>query len=551
MIDLDNYPSNHDDNALYRAELMQMCDEKRNTGQYTDEALKMQREVVIRAESDRFFFFNVLLWTYDPRPNHYPADKPFCTFPRQDDYLRWLEMMYRKPMNESGFADKSRDVGCSYVSIGWGVHHWLFDESFNMHLGSRKEDLVDKRGDPDCLFFKVEYMLKGLPTWMRPEGFNLDKHRSHMIIKRPDRSSTITGESANHDFGRGGRYSFTFLDEFGFWQWARSAWESCGESSHFRLAVTTPPPSGKTSHAYKLRTGQTGKVHVFTFDYNSVPWKSAEWILHAKSTKSKEEFNREVMRSYDSSSEGKVYAKEWQTIIKRDQFLKYNPALPLFLSWDFGLDGVGMIWWQKDFTKNWNYAIEAYMHDNKPIDFYIPFVTGTIGSSNFEYQPYELEMINRHREWKKPDGHFGDPDVKKRNMETGRSLKDYLAQAPRNIYVQTHEWSDLGKNAHFQIRELTKVMFERTTINPVTCESLEDAMINARYPETREESESTSRTKLPVHDYTSHLRTAFEYYMLNEPESEPAYEIGSHPAGTEVVFEEQSPTDDLSFGSLG
>jgi len=551
-MELLDFPSQHEENAVFRGLMLQEAEEQIQKGTrwvYTQKALEAQQQIIYLASDDIFFFFNCCLWTYDPRPEHAPADKPFCTFPRQDDYLRWLERMYEEPGNVAGFADKARDVGCSYMTIGWDVHHWLFHDSFNAHLGSRKEELVEKRGNPDTLFFKADYMIRNLPPWMLPPGFDINENHRHMIIDRPDNGNTITGESANPDFGRGGRYSTILMDEFGFWQHARAAWESCGESAHFRLAVTTPPRTGKSSHAHKLRSGNAGKVNVFTFDYDSVPWKDAQWLQAAREGKSMEEFNREVLRSYDSSIEGKVYAKEWQLLVKEDNFLEYNPHLPLYLSWDFGLDGVGMIWWQKDFRLNRNYILESYMNKNQRIDFFIPFVTGNIGTSEFNYDKGELDIINRHREWNpKYAGHFGDPDVKKRNLETGKSLKDYMAQAPRNIYVQTHDWS---KYTHLQIRELTKITFERTVINPMRNEQLIDAMLNARYPEPREETESSKTTKLPVHDYTSHLRTSYEYYTINEPELPPLYQALDHPAGTEdQKLDQQEQADELSFRSL-
>ncbi|MBX4215341.1 hypothetical protein KW797_00100, partial [Candidatus Parcubacteria bacterium] len=309
-----------------------------------------------------------------------------------------------------------RDMGFSYTTIGWSVWHWWKDENFNAHFGSRKEDLVEKRGDPDTLMYKAHYMIERLPKWMQPPGFNIEENHRHMIIDRPDKGNTLTGESANPDFGRGGRYSFTMLDEFGFWEYARSAWESCGESSHFRLAGTTPPETGRSSHAWKLLNGEAGQVNVFAFDFSDVPWKNQSWFAQSKASKSAQELNREVLRSYDSSSEDKVYMKEWQMYPRRDRYLTYNPYLPLYVSWDFGYDGTAMIWWQKDFSKNWNYIIRAYWNGKDKngkildIDFYIPFISGILSPDHI-YEPWEIKMIAEMKEWRVL-GHFGDPNVK-------------------------------------------------------------------------------------------------------------------------------------------
>jgi hypothetical protein len=43
---------------------------------------------------------------------------------------------------------------------------------------------------------------------------------------------------------------------------------------------------------------------------------------------------------------------------------------------------------------------------------------------------------------------------------------------------------------------------------------------NARYPQKREGSQSTAPNNKPIHDWTSHYRTAFEYAMLYIVEKE-------------------------------
>lgn len=544
-MDISEYPKTEADNLKFRASLM-MAAEEREGGSYTPKALEIQKLCNTIARENCFWFFNVFLWTYDPRPDRGHPDKPFVTYPRQNDYIRWLDLQYNKPHNVSGFVDKARDVGFSYVTIGWIVHRWLFDEGFNAKLGSRKEEYVDKKGDPDCLFYKAEYMINHLPQWMLPPGFDMQKNRRFMMIDRPDNSNTISGESANPDFGRAGRQSFTVLDEFGFWPWARASWESCGESAHFRLAGTTPPVTGTGSHAHKLKTQQAGQVEVFTFDYNAVPWKDSLWVQRAKHGKSEDEFNREIMRSYQGSTSSRVYAKEWAQV-RRDERIDYNPDLPLYVSWDFGLDGTAMIWWQKELTKNWLYVIDAYWNKDQPIDYFIPFVTGVVGSG-FRYETWELKLMARHKEWKRPDAHFGDPDVNKRSYETFRSMRDYLALPPRSIYVNSHVWKkDL---THYSIREQCKVLFRRLTINPRTASMLDWAMENSRYPEPSETAEPTAPKDKPVHDDCSHLRTAFEYFMLNEPMLDYLPESGQPiPAGLEFETN-QEYNDAHTFASL-
>jgi len=52
------------------------------------------------------------------------------------------------------------------------------------------------------------------------------------------------------------------------------------------------------------------------------------------------------------------------------------------------------------------------------------------------------------------------------------------------------------------------------------CQDFASAILNARYPTLKEDSNSTKPFVLPVHNWTSHYRTAFEYlvtYWLENP----------------------------------
>ena len=52
------------------------------------------------------------------------------------------------------------------------------------------------------------------------------------------------------------------------------------------------------------------------------------------------------------------------------------------------------------------------------------------------------------------------------------------------------------------------------------CKDFARAILNARYPERKEDSNSTKPFTLPVHDQTSHYRTALEYlvtYLCENP----------------------------------
>jgi len=475
--------------------------------QKAEESPKLQAYLREKCRRDNQFFCDAFLWTYDPRLADKNPHLPFILWPKQRKLFEQLDYWYKRSQSGervNAVLDKPRAVGATFTLVAWCFHRWLF-EPFEARFGSRKEDYVDKRGESDTIFFKFDYMIERLPTWLLAPFT-----RSSMLLKNLETGGQISGESANPNFGRGGRKSIIVFDELGFWEWARASWEACGETTNFRLAMSTPPLTGKDSFFYKLISGQEGRVDMFAFDWRDVPTRDDNWFTQAKESKSEEEFAREVLKSYEGTTKGKVYAADMRFVRLSD--VDYNPRLPLFVAWDFGLDTVAMIWLQADLVHKKFYIIDSYWNQNKSIDFYVPFITGVVGSGSVDkYQPYELEMILRHRLWSRNITHFGDPNVKQRHVKDKTSTRDLLYEK-FNIYIQSKDW---GGRKWTDLRDITKLYLRDLEINEKRNEYLLAALRSARYPERTETSQATTEPLKPIHDWTSHFRSALEYFFDN------------------------------------
>lgn len=470
----------------------------------------IQELLKAKCRLDYEFFCDTFCWTYDPRESN--PHKPFILWPKQVANYQFLENLYQRSLKGEKvnvLEDKPRGIGATVNFMTWCFWHYCFHE-FSARVGSRKEDFVDNKGDPDTLFAKLDYLLERVPSWLIGEH-----ERSYMMLRPKGGASTnsIVGESANPNFGRGGRKSVIGFDEYGFWDWAKSSWESAGEATNMRVALSTPPESGRDSHQYKLLTGQAGRVVAFHFDWKDDPRRDDKWLAEAKETKSEEEFAREVLKSYEGTTHGKVYAVSVRQAKLSN--VEYDPELPLFISWDFGLDEVAMVWWQKDFRTDRVRMLDCYNNSNKDIDFFVPFVNGEIASGQHSYTNNELELIERHREWKTTITHYGDPDVSKRNLINKDSVKDHL-RTQHGIYVQSKPWGGRDWN---DLKQSTLLLFRRLDINENRCEPVLSALRNAKYPEVRESSQRQNEPLKPVHDWTSHFRTSVEYFADNEPKS--------------------------------
>lgn len=467
---------------IQRLEIWQKCDR--------DPVFRV--ETLKRCAEDSVFWCDNFAFTFDPRQDFFKSrNLPFILFDKQVEMVRWVEGLLKE--REDGIIEKSRDMGVSYtILIPVVLYQWLFKE-FNARIGSRKEETVDRTDDPDTLFWKIDYNLRRLPNWMLPPGFDWNKHRTYMRLSRPDNQNTIVGESSNEAFGRSGRSNLVLLDEFGFFPYAKSAWESCGESTTTRLAISTPPPSGKSSFFYKL--AQSGRLKRFSIHYTDDPRKDAAWIEKQKAKKSADEFERELDISYQGSSEDTVYSAQFN-LCEFGKFL-YNPTLPLFISWDFGLDATPIQWYQWDYEKDHWFLIDSYTNSNLDVGFYAPFVKGLI-ESGYEYSESEMAKIREHRYWKNAT-HFGDPDVKKRayQVKGATSTRDRLEKY--GIYVQSKSWA--GKT-HYDMKQKTMQFLKKLSIDEKKNEFFCDAIRSARYPERSEISQSTQAVMNPIHDWT-------------------------------------------------
>jgi len=163
---------------------------------------------------DPIFFVDTFLWTYDPRreDDGYEGGKlPFVLYPFQEDAL--LEIL--DAINHHDLLiDKSRDMGASCLCLAAIFFRWLFRSRQSCLVGSRVDEYVDQTDNPKSLFWKLDFYLDGLPYWLRPRGFDSERHRIKRHLLNPENHSVIDGETTTSNFGRGDRRTVIMLDEF-------------------------------------------------------------------------------------------------------------------------------------------------------------------------------------------------------------------------------------------------------------------------------------------------------------------------------------------------
>jgi phage terminase large subunit len=241
-------------------------------------------------------FINDLGCTSDPRQAEIglPVVMPFILFDRQREYIEWLLTRWQK--REDGLVEKSRDMGVSWLSCAFGVWMWLFKRDTVVGFGSRKEEYVDKIGDPKSLFSKIRQFIALLPREFRPTGYDERGHALYMRILNPENGSTIIGE-AGSNIGRGNRTSIYFKDESAFYEQPDLVDAALSQTSNCKIDLSTP--NGNGNPFYRKR--HSGRIPVFTFHWTQDPRKGQDWYDKQRSTLDPTILAQEVDLDYNAS----------------------------------------------------------------------------------------------------------------------------------------------------------------------------------------------------------------------------------------------------------
>jgi hypothetical protein len=191
--------------------------------------LRQREQVLARCEEDEEFredilaicaaspiaWINLFGWTYVVREHDETGARgvsgggrhePMITYPCQDAFIAaWIEA---KAKGETILVPKSREMGASWIYLFVELHACQFTRDYQARLLSRKEDLVDDQRNPDSLLWKVRYMIRTQPAWMRPVTDDV-----FMRIAFPATGSAMIGESTNAYAGAGGRSQSMGVDE--------------------------------------------------------------------------------------------------------------------------------------------------------------------------------------------------------------------------------------------------------------------------------------------------------------------------------------------------
>lgn len=456
-----------------------------------------------------------------------PSILPFIPFPFQEEAITEIRasiMDWTRPISErteltNVFIEKSRQMWLSWLIIGVFVY-WFIFHNHKYHVISQKEELVDKIGDIKSLFGKARFFITNLPKWMLPVGFDRKeggKHVKYMIISRPDGTWNITGESANPNAGRSGTYNAALCDEFASASNASAINKALASATPTRIFNSTP--NGEWNEHYRMRK--------LTVDHKDAYWRvvpaTIKWLrYHRKDHPLRDQawyenetrgMNKETIASeldiqYNTAIVGRVYTDFPTESVSID----YDPSLPLYIWMD------NSHWWAdphavilvqiKENSIDWIDSIEL----NTSVTDMAEFMSAQPKSTLSGLTDNQLRFLDRYKGYNRQKATFIDDPY-----DTHATLnQSTIYQEYRKVWIYLNTPRERSK-----VQQIAK---SKSNIYKIRyndyCLDAASAIMNARYPERPEGSNTTAEQIKPIHDWTSHFRTAMEYgitYMLENP----------------------------------
>lgn len=210
------------------------------------------------------------IWVHEPRNAALglPTKLPLCPFPKQEEFLLWL--VDRARTRTSAPVEKSRDSGATWMAAVFAVHSWLFLDGSTFGFGSRKEELVDIRGEPSSIFEKIRFIIRHLPWYLKPRGLNEKAHFNHRRIVNPENASAIVGE-AGDNIGRGARTSVYVIDEAAHIERPAALEAALTATTDCRIDISSPLVGTLFNQWCATEPRK------FIFDIDDAPWHTPEW----------------------------------------------------------------------------------------------------------------------------------------------------------------------------------------------------------------------------------------------------------------------------------
>ena len=235
---------------------------------------------------------------------------PFICYEKQVEVInRLLWSLDQTDENADVFWSKCRGWGATWIGALIGLWGWTFSQDWpgsppwNVLMLSRKEELVDSK-QQRSIFWKIRRLMRDMPEWQLPVGWNPDLMDQKMVILNPENGNELAGESTTTKAGRGDRVTFAWLDELSAMPNADDTWATLAETTDHRWGVYTESLE-EGSFTYDNGIGRKGAEDVESFpyllesDWQENPLNDDVWLERQRNryASKPEAFAREILRN--------------------------------------------------------------------------------------------------------------------------------------------------------------------------------------------------------------------------------------------------------------
>jgi hypothetical protein len=448
-----------------------------------------------KCREDTFYFATHYCYTLDSDD----ADITNKLFPKFA-YLKKLFTLLQK--RNDLHIEKSRQMLVSWSVMIFLLHQVLFKKNRQMLVVSSKQENVDDGGSnstPQSLLGKARYCYSQLPSFLKQtagEGEILSF--KNLLINNIALSSSIKGESSSSNAGRGGNYHYALLDEAAFIPNSESVYASTRLACKKGLIICSTP-NGKGNIHWRIKYGSTETGFSYLrLHWSDHPLRDKKWYDQRCKSMTDIEIARELNIDYEGSIAGKVYTEfDHVRHIARYRLL-FNPDMPLYTTWDFGIgDPTAILFLQTDMDGK-ILVIDEYEDSGKDSSFYAGKTIQIVESWGFSCDAAKKIIKNAK--------HYGDPSGASR----GPRLESWIGDLNQRlgIYIQT-------KKGVLKMEKINRVKFllkaGRVLISP-HCAHFIEALQNYLLETDKSGKISGER---PMHNWASHINDAFQEFCIN------------------------------------
>jgi hypothetical protein len=538
-----------------------------------------QRAIQIRlCADDPAYFMLVFGVLYEPRPtvdiillddgaedtvDRPPGWYPWVPFAFQVDVIRWFQQImattYDKRGRGDGILEKSRELGVSWLFCLLAAHGWLFLDDQTIMLMSKSAELVDNRGDPGSLFYKIralvgiydkvprETLAPGsfwdglrarLPAWMTPPVVQRE-HDHIMKLVHPSKNNTIIGETTTSTSGTGGRATWLGIDEASKNPKLKDIWGGLASVSYHRFAFSSASLEFGTDFydlaraAEDARNRDTTGPSYYRADWWLHPLRNDDWLAseRARSTDI-HDFMREYEINYHAGYGDWVYPHAQQMRLTHAPYRQGIGQVACAI--DPGLrDPTAMLWLQKDAGYDRHRLFEALTLHVTSAEQLAPILMG-FPPNHPEREPWQLtpEVMDVMdttwdlRERREAVLFVGDPYGNNAGGSDSTSFYDALYMASRRlsekyddlppVHITVRTKYDQGARFHRKRKEsLTQLLPLLDVHDTPRGKAALEAIREMRYKPLNTAHNTVNEPAKPLHSWGSHVSTAAEYYAVH------------------------------------